>query len=482
MIPDKCIPPHRRDFLLPKSPKFVLSMSPIEPIRLSALNAKIKQAIAGAFGALNFWVIADLTNHGFKAAKNYHYFELVEKDPLSSDIMAKISGSAWGNAAAKISLFERQTGQRFTSNINVLVNVSVDFHPVYGLRVTLNDIDPNFTLGVLEQQKQATLEKLATENPDFIWRVGDRFLTRNNQLKLPRVIQRIALITAPGSAGAEDFRHTLFSNPQQYHFLIDEYLTGVQGESNADQFVEKLVSVFTSGKHYDAVVITRGGGSQSDFLIFDNYRIGKAIAKFPVPVITGIGHQKNETIADLMAHTPLKTPTKAAEFIIAHNRAFEEALLSFEKTILIRSQAFISTHKDALAQTNQSIINASRSRLFKAHTELLALSSTTITQPKIILSGRLNEMKNLVANFKQASKHFLKNQQGNLAHQLSVVRILSPENILRKGFAIIKQNGRISSNADSIQPGDTIDVIISQQQLTTTVNSKTDYDGRDFNV
>jgi hypothetical protein len=111
-------------FLLVKSPKFVLLMLAPEPIRLSALNAKIKQAIAGAFGAINFWVIADVTNHGFKAAKNYHYFELVEKDPRSSDIMAKISGSAWGNASAKITLFERQTG-RFTSNINVLINVSV---------------------------------------------------------------------------------------------------------------------------------------------------------------------------------------------------------------------------------------------------------------------------------------------------------------------------------------------------------------------
>ncbi|WP_431244478.1 exodeoxyribonuclease VII large subunit [Flavobacterium sp. P21] len=138
----------------------------------------------------------------------------------------------------------------------------------------------------------------------------------------------MAVISASNSAGNEDFRHTLRHNDFGYSFQADDYYTVVQGDNNAKLFLNKLIEVYSSGIPYDAIIIIRGGGAQSDFLIFDNYQIGRAVAKFPIPVITGIGHQKNVSIVDLMAHTSTKTPTKAAEFIIAHNRSFEMRSLS----------------------------------------------------------------------------------------------------------------------------------------------------------
>src|SRR5438105_7054631 len=191
-------------------------MAEIKHIRLSELSGKITEAINNAFNGLSFWVIADVTSYTYKSQRNYHYFDLVEKDPGSNSIIAKISAKAWGTGAITIANFEKITGQKFTNNIHVLVNVSVGFHPVFGLQLNLNNVDATFTLGVLEQQKQATLEKLVAENPAFIKKAGDKYITANNQLKLNAVIQKIALIASGTSAGAEDFKHTLLHNQHGY--------------------------------------------------------------------------------------------------------------------------------------------------------------------------------------------------------------------------------------------------------------------------
>ncbi|NOT49715.1 MAG: exodeoxyribonuclease VII large subunit [Chitinophagaceae bacterium] len=478
-------------------------MPEINPIRLSELNAKINNVIETAFNSQSFWVIADITNHTFRPQKNYHNFELVEKDPHSNNIIAKVSGKAWGNGTTRIKNFEQVTGQKFTNNINVLVQVKVTFHSVYGLSLEVIEIDTNFTLGVLEQQRQATLEKLVAEN-DFIQKVGDSYFTRNNQLKLPSVIQHIAVISSKTSAGGEDFKHTLQNNPFGYLFFIDDYYTVVQGESNAEQFLSKLIEVFQSHKPYDAVIITRGGGAQTDFLIFDNYNIGRAVAKFPIPIITGIGHQKNETIADLMAHTQTKTPTKAAEFIIAHNKAFEDAIISFQKTILIKSQQLFSIHfqslsalnstivnntrdilnnyKDSLVQINQVTINTSKSILFNKKNDLVSISSQILSKPKIILYNRINDIKNTIGNIKTFNSMYLKNQRGYLGHYVSIIKMMAPDNILKKGFAIVKANNKITSNPDDIKVGSDIDIILAETQIKSTVKQKSKYDGTEFNL
>jgi exodeoxyribonuclease VII large subunit len=280
-------------------------------IKLSALTDMIHDAITDRFAGQTFWVVADITNHSYKADKKIHYFELVEKGETGSVITAKILGKSWGTGALRISEFEKNTGQAFSNNLHVLVQVSVDYHPLYGLSFNVLNIDTNFMLGILEQRRNATLKRLVEQN-DFIKKNEDGYSTLNSLLRLPIVIQRVALLSASNSAGSEDFRHTLEHNDFGYRFEIDDYHTIVQGDNNAKLFLDKLIEIFTTGIPYDAVVITRGGGSQSDFLLFDNYNIGRAVAKFPIPVITGIGHQKNVSIADLMAHSNTKTPTRAA--------------------------------------------------------------------------------------------------------------------------------------------------------------------------
>lgn len=472
-------------------------------IKLSELNGIISDTIKNKFSALKYWIIADVTNHSYKADKRYHNFDLVEKDTNSNNIIAKISGKAWGSGSMSISDFEKNTGQKFTNNINVLVQVSVEYHPLYGLSINVLDIDTNFMLGVLEQKRNETLHKLVTEN-EYINKHGEDYITKNNLLKFNAVLQKIALLSSINSASSEDFKHTLEVNNFGYKFFVDDYYTVVQGENNSQLFLDKLIEIYKSKIDYDAIVITRGGGAQTDFLIFDDYKIGRAVAKFPIPIITGIGHQKNISIVDLMAHTQTKTPTKAAEFIIAHNRNFEQNILSFEKSILIKSQQLflinfqslaainasivnnvriiISKKKDEIVSINQVTINISKSIIFNNRRNLLTTSAQILSKPKIILYNRINDIKNTINNLKTFNTQYQKNKRGYLGHYISIIKMMAPENILKKGYAIVKVNNKITSNPEDIKIGNEIDIILYDNLIKTTVKQKSKYNGTDLNL
>ncbi|WP_208603002.1 exodeoxyribonuclease VII large subunit [Pedobacter steynii] len=457
-------------------------MNTIPSIKLSELTGQIQQVIDGFFGHKTFWIIADITNYTYKPQSNYHYFDLVEKDKSAAKILAKVAGRAWGNASINISNFEKATGQKFKNDINVLIQVSVQYNPSFGLQLNVLDIDTNFTLGLFEQQRKETLEKLLRENQAFIKRAGDGYLTRNSGLVLNQVIQRIAVISSDTSAGFQDFKHTLQHNPFGYQFDVDDYFALVQGDGNAKQFLARLIEVYESQKPYDALVIIRGGGAQTDFLIFDNYELNRAIAKFPIPIITGIGHQKNETIADLMAHTSTKTPTKAAEFIIAHNRAFEDNLIGIQKMILIKSYQMINHHKDRLVRLNQITINTTRNLLHDHHKNIINLSGVMLTNPRIIISNKRKDLSNLMQNLQSYSKMYFLNKGAHIAHFQSVMRIMSPQNILNKGFAILKVDGKITGNPDQIEPGAELTVRLANVEIKTIVKSKSVYDENEFNL
>lgn len=472
-------------------------------IKLSALNDLIHDTISARFKGQTYWVLADITNHSYKADKKIHYFELVEKAQNGNAITARIMGKSWGGGAIRIEEFEKNTGQVFTNNLHVLVQVSVDYHPLYGLSVSVLDIDSNFMLGILEQQRNATLERLVKEN-DYIQKVGDGYSTFNSRLKLPAVIQKIAVISSSSSAGNEDFRHTMQHNDFGYVFQIDDYYTVVQGDNNAKLFLNKLIEIYTTGIPYDAVVINRGGGSQSDFLIFDNYNIGRAVAKFPIPVITGIGHQKNVSIADLMAHTHTKTPTKAAEFIIAHNRSFELSIRSLQQNIVIKSQQLfhlhykelselqntlsrharelMQLHGQELARANQRITSSARAVLY-GHQKRLILTAHQLAQsPRMLFQQRKNDLGNIKNSVKNAAGEYLRHQKLNLEYHQRSIQLISPHNILRKGYAIVKFNEKIISRAENIQAGDEIEVILKDAKLKSTVKEKIQYNGRETDL
>jgi len=474
----------------------------ISPIALSELAGLVRQVVDDALGRQSFWVIADVANHNQKSGR--HYFDLIEKDAAGMAIIAKLPTRAWAEGVQKIRTFEAVTGQSFTTGLKVLCLVNIVYNAVYGLQLTLLDIDPNFTLGVLERQRKDTLLRLLNENPQHV-RLQDGFYkTFNQELKLPKVIQRIAVISSNVSAGLEDFQHTLDHNAFGYQFQATIYYSYVQGETNAQSVVDQFIAIYHSAVAYDAVVLIRGGGSQTDLLIFEQYGIARAIAKFPIPVFTGIGHQKNETIADIMAHTALKTPTKVAEYLVAHNRAFVDELLSLEKSILIKTQqllarhhhllsarkfelsmiaeTYLNQHKRRLRERSQGIARLSQSLLVGEQHGLHLLSGKITGRAQLMLYGHKRDLKQRSTDVNVEAKAYLADQGLRLARYQSELQLISPERLLQRGFALIKQNGRIMSKGDQIAQGNEIAIILADREITATVNEIRNYDGEEFNL
>jgi exodeoxyribonuclease VII large subunit len=441
-------------------------------LKLSELTKEIQKAVEGSFARRTFWVIADVSNHVFKFGTSVHYFDLVEKDKNSSALSAKMACRAWGSASVKISNFEKSTGQKFENNINVLVLVSVGFKAAYGLQLQLLDIDSSYTLGHFEKQRTATLEKLLEANPESIRKVGTLYFTRNKGLKFRSVLQKIALITSSTSAGYQDFMHTLETNTLGYRYAVSNYFTMVQGESNAKTFVRKLIEIYESGIEYDAIVIIRGGGAQSDFLMFDNYELSRAIAKFPIPVITGIGHHKNETISDLMAHTSTNTPTKAAELLIAHNRAFEEMVINAQKGIIIKTQKTFLQHSNQLNALKSHLASDVFSVLQGHQRRLLSLSASISAFPRMTLKGKYKALASIAIGMAPNANALIEARRTTLAHYSSLINSMSPQNILNKGFAILKVNNKIINSADQLEIGTELSIQMATQEITSTVNSK----------
>ncbi|NIG55163.1 exodeoxyribonuclease VII large subunit [Chitinophaga sp. Cy-1792] len=474
-------------------------MTPVSPIRLSDLTTRIRHALQNAFAGQSFWVKADVTSYSWYAQKGIHYFDLVEKDETGGNIIARIPGVAWGPGAKQIKAFELLTGQQFRNNIHILALVSVAYHQVHGLQITLQDIDINFTIGQLEAQKQLILQRLVQENPDSIWQEGERYITRNHQLPLPLVIQRIAVVSSGNSAGYQDFHHTLVNNSFGYTFQLDNYFTVVQGENNADVVQQRMVDIFLSNKPYDAVVIIRGGGAQTDFLLFDSYQLGRVVARFPIPVITGIGHQKNETIVDLMANTATKTPTKAAELIIAHNRAFEDKLLSLQQQTLILTQqltaassrelnvlqshivhqvrSLLETGREELMQYKHDIRQNTQQVLFARHQALRSMSNTITAKPQLTTAGRQQQLTHTVSKLRSFSRVMLQHQQAALKQQEQLFRLMAPDSMLKRGFALLYREGKIITSATELTAGEEINIMMHDGSAEAIIQQKTQDDG-----
>lgn len=467
------------------------------PIRLSDLAGAIRSALDDRFGGQTWWVLAEVANHRYYPQKDHHYFDLVEKG--AHGLVAKCGAVAWAEGNRRIRSFERLTGKSFGNDILVLVAVSVEYHVVYGLKLTLHDIDARYTLGQLEEQRQKTLERLLREVPEDVWKEGDRYVTTNSRLTLPSVIQRIAVVASEHSAGYEDFQHSLSMHQQGYAFYLEPYFTAVQGTDNAEALAGRLYEIRLSGIPYHAVVIIRGGGAQTDLLLFDEYAIARAVAGMPFPVITGIGHLRNETLTDLLAHTATKTPTECAEYIIAHNLRFEMAALSLGREIALRAQRLLAArNRDLhtlplrLVQLAQQAVRLPaeqleaqrrkvpllvRRQLQGSHQELAHARVVMSLVPTRILERSREKFRHGRRQLLAAIPPWLAGRQAALAQADTIRRMAAPEAVLRRGYALLRQAGRIVTDASRLQPGTTLDIDMHDARLTTTIHTNTPQNG-----
>lgn len=463
-------------------------------LTLSQLADQIKGILNSSFSGKFFWVIGEVSGHKYDHAKKRHFLELIEKKEGESQLVAKIRATIWSDFAQKVTEFERTTGQEFKNGLQILIKVSVEFHTAYGLNLIVSDIDASFTLGNLEKQRLDTLMRLVKEPNNNIKQEGDVYITPNKRLSLKRVLQKIALVASPNSEGLHDFMSNLTANHFSYAFNVVTYYTTVQGASASEDLKNALLEIYNSGISYDCVVIIRGGGAKTDFVVFDTYAVAQIVARFPVPVITGIGHLRDISITDMMAHTNTNAPTKAAEFIVAHNRKFEDEVIEMQRKIVIWVQQYHSGMKENLQLLNSKIINSGRSRIQQRKDELLeqkqnlsqnskeiifrSSNKITFTLSKLITSSPQSiknankEIKNQKDNLTFQITQFLTKQFEFLRNQTTVVKLMDPKNILNKGFTLIKSEGKILTTAENIKVGDELTISFSDSDIKTKVTKK----------
>lgn len=350
--------------------------------RLSELVNEIDETIQNRFAGETFWITAEITDvKPHDPARNYRFIKFIEKSGTTT--LASIDAVFWAKSLNQIEKFEKTTKTTLRNGLELTCKVIVSFNNRYGLKLEIIEIDCTYALGQVEIERQQTIEKLLKENPKTIRKVDEQFITLNKTLELPIVIQRIALITAPNSDGQRDFNQELKGNKHKYVFDVSEFLTQIQGDTSSKLIIQKLKLIEESKECYDIVVIVRGGGSQSDLQPFDDYELSKYVAAFPVPVFTGIGHDRNTSIVDLMARQH-KTPTKVATSIVDHNFNFESDIIDFKERFFDAAESMIEDAKESILQFKRTVKAYSPATILNKGYAIITSNDRIIINPKDI--------------------------------------------------------------------------------------------------
>ena len=429
------------------------------PLSVLQLTTAIQQVLEKELEPL-VWVVGELSD--FRQAPQGHvYFELVEKQ--GNQVQAKIRANLWQftyrSVAAK---FESVTGTTLKNGMKVLAQVSVTYHPVYGLSLNVKDIDPSFSLGERARIRQETIAKLTQEG----------WMGHNARLPLPLVIQRIAIISSATAAGYGDFINQLAGNPQGYQVYHQLFPSLMQGNEAVESLLSALDQVAEQAEklHLDAVVIIRGGGAQLDLDCFDDYRLALRIADFSLPVLTGIGHERDETIADLVAHTRLKTPTAVAEFILSSFREYEENLaLAAQRLDWITRTKF--SEEERKLQACHLRIQGEGKQLLSREGEKVRTTALRIQHS--IKNGAKQEKSKLEQRQEQLKKglqRFIKIQFESITRLETGSRQLDPNALLQKGYTRTESQGKPIHQL-TLAPGDQILTHTSTQKISSTIQS-----------
>lgn len=405
-----------------------------------------------------YWVQAELSD----VRSNYSghcYLEFVQKDSKSNALVAKARGIIWNNVYSRLKpFFERETGQLFVSGIKVLVKVTVDFHELYGYSLTVVDIDPTYTLGDMARRRKEIISRLESEG----------ILTLNKELELPVLAQRIAVISSATAAGYGDFCNQLEHNPYGFVFYPHLFQAVMQGDKVELSIIAALEKIYQTQEKWDVVVIIRGGGATSDLSGFDTYNLAAHCAQFPLPVLTGIGHERDDTVLDVVSHTRVKTPTAAAEFLINHLRGTAEALDGYASFINQTIPDILQREKERLERCvsripSQVEIRLQREvfrqeRLFK-RMELAWQSRLMREEHRLDLSLRIA---GALQTRLQREKHRLElfEQRVNAA---------SPDVLLKRGYSITLNNGKAVTDASLLKDGDEIVTRLAKGEIRSKV-------------
>lgn len=408
-----------------------------EALTLFDLNALVRRSLEQCLPD-EYWIQAELSDVRSNAT-GHCYLEFVQKDPRSNHLIAKARGTIWNNIYRLLKpYFEESTGQLFTSGIKVLVKVTVQFHELYGYSLTVQDIDPTYTLGDMARRRREILQQLEEEG----------VLTLNKELAMPVLPQRIAVISSATAAGYGDFCHQLQHNARRFFFFTELFPAMMQGNQVEESVLTALDCINSRLGEFDVVVIIRGGGATSDLSGFDTYLLAAACAQFPLPIITGIGHERDDTVLDSVAHTRVKTPTAAAELLINRMDEAADQLEYLSARLREGASAYLEQEYRRLSSWQTRIPSLVVRRLSDARLRLM-------TVRKDLMQGS--------AGMLSRQRHKLELLQQRLADA-------SPEKLLARGYSITLKNGIPITDASQLSPGDEITTRLHKGELTSIIN------------
>lgn len=411
----------------------------MDALSLYDLNALVRRSMEQCLPD-EYWIQAELSDVRTNST-GHCYLEFIQKDPRSNALIAKARGTVWANVFRLLKpYFEEATGQTFASGIKVLVQVTVSFHELYGYSLTVQDIDPAYTLGDMARRRKEILNQLEEEG----------VLNLNKELEIARLPQRIAVISSPTAAGYGDFCHQLQSNSRGFYFYTELFPALMQGDRVEESVLAALDNVNARLPEFDVVVIIRGGGAASDLTGFDTYLLAAACAQFPLPIITGIGHERDDTVLDSVAHTRVKTPTAAAEFLIeSMNNAADEL-----DTLTVRLQESV---RNRLMEEQRKLVSYKNRIPSAAYRRLSGAKLSLLTARKDIVQ--------VVTSSVSRHRHRLELLQQRLIDA-------SPEKQLARGYSITLKDGKVVKDTALIQEGDSVTTRLYQGEFTSIVNHK----------
>ena len=429
----------------------------MKTVTLFELNSLVREVISSTLSE-EYWVEAELSE--VHEVRGHCYMELIQKELFSNTPVAKASAKCWKNKWTLLrEKFQKVTREGLKPGMKVLLKVYADFHEAYGFAWIVTDINPEFTMGDMARKRQEIIDTLKREG----------VFELQKELVLPQFAQRIAVISSENAAGYGDFCHQLADNPQQLKFYTRLFPAVMQGEGVEESVIGALNSINENIEKFDAVVIIRGGGATSDLSGFDTLRLAENVANFPIPIITGIGHDRDESIVDMVAHTKVKTPTAAAALLIDHLNHILGRLLDAQAELIAAVR-----HRSELEQA----------RLVRMSEKIPMLFSLVKTRQEQRIDRHLA---NITAslNDKLSREHhrlsLIESQLGptllqqmtkeNYRLQLLQQRLeaLNPQRLLQRGYSITLCKGKVVRDARQLKAGDEIETKLANGKITSII-------------
>jgi len=404
-------------------------------ITLLELNRLVREVIESEMPH-EYWVEAELSE--CRESRGHCYMELIEKDEHSATPIAKASAKCWAQKWMLVRpYFERTTGQRLAAGMKVLLKVYPQFHEAFGFSWIVTDIDPTYTMGDMARKRQEIIRQLKEEG----------VFELQKELELPVFSQRIAVISSETAAGYGDFCNQLSDNPYGFQFRTWLFPAIMQGEGTGQSIIAALEKIYTIINQFDCVVIIRGGGATSDMSGFDTLELAENVANFPIPIITGIGHERDESILDMVSHMRVKTPTAAAALLIDHL-----------KIVL-----------DTINNSQNSITRSVQQKLSTLNAQLLTVSEAI---PRLFSIVKTRHEARLDA-FGQKIPMLIERRLTNTCHQLEIleekVKSLDPQLLLKRGYSITLHNGKAVRDPRQLRQGDEIETRLEKGTLKSII-------------